>query len=334
MQAEQPARKIGLLPTGLSFIRLARLMELRIFVEPHLGASYDALLRAAHTAEDVGFTAFFRSDHYLAEGTVARLPGPTDAWTSLAAIARETSSIRLGTLVSPVTFRLPGPLAIVVAQVDAMSNGRVELGLGAGWYAAEHAAYGIPFPPRAIRFEQLREQLEIVRGLWRAPVGERFSYVGTHYAVADSPALPKPLQSGGPPIIIGGRGRTRTPRLAAQYADEYNVPFASPLETAELIRLVLGACRAQQRAPASIVCSAAVTVCCGSTAWEVRRRLEKAALHAAATRAAPLSGSPAAVADKLRAYTDAGVRRIYLQILDLDDLEHLALIAEEVMPQL
>ena len=309
-------------------------MELRVFIEPHLGASYDALLRAARTAEDVGFTAFFRSDHYLVEGTVAGLPGPTDAWTSLAAIARETSSIRLGTLVSPVTFRLPGPLAIIVAQVDAMSGGRVELGLGTGWYAAEHAAYGIPFPSRTARFEQLREQLEIVRGLWRTPVGERFSYVGTHYAVADSPALPKPLQPGGPPIIVGGRGRTRTTELAAQYADEFNVPFAPARETAELVRRVRAACEARERAPESLICSAAVTVCCGSNARDLRRRSEKAALHAAATRAEPVSGSPAAVAEQLQAYADAGVHRVYLQILDLDDLEHMALIAEEVMPQL
>src|SRR5207248_5556718 len=174
--------------------------------------------------------------HYLAEGAVAGLPGPTDAWTTLSAIARETASIRLGTLVSPVTFRLPGPLAITVAQADSMSGGRVELGLGAGWYSPEPLAYGIPFPSRATRFEQLREQLEIVRGLWRTPVGERFSYSGTHYAIEDSPALPKPAQPGGPPVIIGGRGRKRTPQLAARYADELNVPFASPSETAELIR--------------------------------------------------------------------------------------------------
>src|SRR5579875_3844808 len=155
-------------------------MDLRIFTEPQQGATYDDLLRMARATEDLGFDAFFRSDHYLhMSGTGA--PGPTDAWLTLAALGRETSRIRLGTLVSPATFRLPGPLAISVAQADAISGGRVELGLGAGWFEAEHAAYGIPFPDMAERFDRFAEQVEIVHGLLGTPAGERFDYSGTHY---------------------------------------------------------------------------------------------------------------------------------------------------------
>src|SRR3954453_20989606 len=148
-------------------------MNLRVFTEPQQGASYDDLLRVAHAAEDLGFDAFFRSDHYLVMGDGDGLPGPTDAWMTLAGLARETSRIKLGTLVSPVTFRLPGVLAISVAQVDVMSGGRAELGLGAGWFEAEHRAYGIPFPPK--RFDLLEEQLAVVTGLWSTPRGETFS---------------------------------------------------------------------------------------------------------------------------------------------------------------
>src|SRR5664280_1958032 len=156
-------------------------MLLRIFTEPQQGATYDALVVVAKATEDLGFDAFFRSDHYLRIGDGDGLPGPTDAWVTLAGIARETSRIRLGTLVTSATFRLPGPLAISVAEVDAMSGGRVELGLGAGWYEAEHTAYGIPFPPLGERFERLEEQLAVITGLWATPAGERFDFAGTRY---------------------------------------------------------------------------------------------------------------------------------------------------------
>src|SRR6476661_4362274 len=175
-------------------------MDLRIFTEPQQGATYDQLLRMARATEDLGFDAFFRSDHYLTMGGDG-LPGPTDAWTTLAGLARETKRIRLGTLMTAATFRLPGVLAIQVAQVDQMSGGRVELGLGAGWYEEEHRAYGIPFP--AEKFARLEEQLAIITGLWRTPVGETFGYEGTHYQLADSPALPKPAQDR-VPVLIGG----------------------------------------------------------------------------------------------------------------------------------
>src|ERR1700722_20139875 len=198
-------------------------MELRIFCEPQQGASYDDILKLALVSEAGGFGAFFRSDHYLKMGSVSGLPGPTDAWATLAGLAAETSRIRLGTLVTPGRVRLPGPLAITVAQADQMSGGRVELGLGAGWFEAEHTAYGIPFPPAAERFDRLEEQLAILTGLWETPVGQRFSFAGKFYPVTDSPALPKPVQRPHPPILIGGRGLRRTPQLAARYADEFNV---------------------------------------------------------------------------------------------------------------
>src|SRR5580658_6436829 len=182
-------------------------MRLRVFTEPQQGASYDDLLRIARHAEELGFDAFFRSDHYLSMGDGDGLPGPTDAWVTLAALAVETSSIRLGTLMSPVTFRLPGPLAITVAQVDQMSGGRVELGLGTGWFEAEHTAYGIPFPSVSERFDRLEEQLAIVTGLWGTPEGETFSFAGAHYQLADSPGLPKPAQRPRPPVLVGGSGR-------------------------------------------------------------------------------------------------------------------------------
>jgi F420-dependent oxidoreductase-like protein len=189
-------------------------MQLRIFTEPQQGADYGRLLAVAKASEELGFDGFFRSDHYLRIGEGSGLPGPTDAWITLAGLAVQTSRIRLGTLVSPVTFRYPGPLAIAVAQADSMSSGRIELGLGTGWFADEHTAYGVPFPPLAERFGMLAEQLAIITGLWQAPGGETFSYQGSHYTITGSPALPKPVQRPRPPIIIGGAGRRRTPELA------------------------------------------------------------------------------------------------------------------------
>src|SRR3954451_21121351 len=200
-------------------------MQLRIMTEPQQGATYDDLLAVARESERLGFEAFFRSDHLQRIGGGDPGPGSTDAWAVLAGLARDTTRIRLGTMVSSATFRLPGPLAISVATVDAMSGGRVELGLGAGWYEDEHTAYGIPFPSRRERFELLEEQLEIVRGLWATPDGETFDYDGAHYTLRDSPALPKPVQRPGPPILVGGGGTLRTPGLAARHADEYNIVF-------------------------------------------------------------------------------------------------------------
>ncbi len=307
-------------------------MLLRIFTEPQQGASYDTLLTVAQTAERLGFDAFFRSDHYLAMGDSDGLPGPTDAWITLAGIARETERIRLGTLVTSATFRLPGPLAISVAEVDAMSGGRVELGLGAGWYDAEHTAYGIPFPALGHRFERLEEQLAIVSGLWGTPEGETFTFEGEHYVVAESPALPKPVQRPRPPIIVGGGGLRRTPRLAATYASEFNLAFRSLTDTSDQFERVRGACEAAGRDPRTLVYSAAQVVCCGRDDAEVGRRAAAIGRQVDELAEHGLCGSPDQVLAKLATYGGAGATRVYLQVLDLTDLDHLALLAEEVLP--
>jgi F420-dependent oxidoreductase-like protein len=306
-------------------------MELRIFTEPQQGATYDDLLAVATTAERLDFGAFFRSDHYLSMGGDG-LPGPTDSWVTLAGLARDTERIRLGTLVTSATFRLPGPLAISVAEVDAMSNGRVELGLGAGWYEDEHTAYGIPFPSLGERFERLEEQLAIITGLWSTPTGERFSFDGGHYHLADSPALPKPIQQPGPPIIVGGGGPKRTPRLAAQYAAEFNVAFRSLKDTARQFGVVQDACSAADRDPATLSMSAAQVVCCGRNEAEIARRAASIGRPVAELRENGLCGRPDEVLVKLKRFAEAGAHRAYLQVLDLADLEHLELVAQDVLP--
>ena len=307
-------------------------MELRIFTEPQEGADYATLLSVAQATERLGFDAFFRSDHYLTMSG-SGLPGPTDAWITLAGLARETSRIRLGTLVTPVTFRRPGPLAITVAQVDQMSGGRAELGLGTGWFDAEHTAYGIPFPPVGERFARLEEQLEIIIGLWETPAGVTFSFDGTYYTLSGSPALPKPAQRPRPPVLVGGDGPTRTPRLAARFADEYNVPFATLEATVAAFGRVREACRAAGRDPGSLRYSAAQTVCCGRDEAEVARRAQAIGEPVDDLRHGGLAGSPAEIVDKLGRFAEAGATRAYLQVLDLHDLDHLELIAADVMPQ-
>jgi F420-dependent oxidoreductase-like protein len=307
-------------------------MELRIFSEPQQGASYDEILALALAAEEGGFGAFFRSDHYLKMGEATGLPGPTDAWITLAGLARDTHRVRLGTLLSAATFRNPGPLAITVAQVDAMSGGRVELGLGAGWYEEEHAAYGIPFPPIGERFEKLEEQLEIITGLWDTSVGAAFDVSGKHYSLSNCPALPKPVQSPHPPIIVGGHGRKRTPRLAARFADEFNVPFASYDVCKSQFNLVDDACKLIHRDPGSIIRSVALVVCCGQNKSEVERRASNIQREVDELSSNGLAGSPAQIVDRILTLSELGLSRIYLQILDMNDLEHVGLIAAEVLP--
>jgi len=307
-------------------------MRFRIFTEPQEGATYDDQLAVALLAEELGFDAYFRSDHYIHFFADDGRPGPTDAWITLAGLARDTTRLRLGTLVSPVTFRLPGPLAIAVAQVDAMSRGRVELGLGAGWNDREHAAYGIPFPPTGERFDQLEEQLEVITGLWATRDGERFSHAGDHYPIEDSPALPKPVQQPRPPIIIGGFGPKRTPHLAARFADEFNVAFAPPESFPEIAGRVNTACEAIGRDPASLPASIANTVICGVDEAEVARRAANIGRDVATARLAHIAGTPSEVIDRIGQYRDAGAETVYLQVLDLHDLDHLRLLAAEVLP--
>ena len=312
-------------------------MRVSVFTEPHRGADYDDQLRFARLVEETGFEGFFRADHYRAMGDEPALPGPTDAWLTLAALARETSRIRLGTLVTSATFRLPGPLAVMVAQVDRMSGGRVELGIGAGWYEREHTAYGIPFPPVAERFDRLAEQLEIVTGLWRTPVDETYSFTGEHYRLVDAPALPKPVQQPGPPVIVGGRGPKRTPELAARYADEFNMPFKSVAETAAAYDRVREACDrtgrdASGRAPLTL--SAGIVVAIGRTDAEAQRRAAPLHVTSALPPEDPVVGSPAQLVDRIGEFAAIGATRVHLRLIDFDDLDHVELIAAEVLPQL
>jgi F420-dependent oxidoreductase-like protein len=303
-------------------------MDLRIFIEPQQGASYDDQLRIAKATEDLGFDAFFRSDHFLAMGDRDGLPGPTDSWVTLGALARETSRIRLGTLVNAATFRLPGPLAISVAQVDDMSNGRIELGLGAGWFAAEHAAYGIPFPGVGERFDRFAEQVEIIHGLWTTPPGETFSFTGEHYTLENSPALPKPTQRPHPPLILGGSGKKRSAALAARFADEYNVSFNRP-ETKAIIDRVRAAAAKTGR---ELVYSAAQTVCIGRDDAEVQRRADNMGRELDELRESSITGTPAEALERIAEFADHGATRLYLQVLDIHDLDHLELIASEILP--
>lgn len=305
-------------------------MDLRVFTEPQQGATYETLLRVAKAAEDLHYGAFFRSDHYLHMGSADGLPGPTDAWITLAGLARETDRIRLGTLMTAGTFRLPGVLAIQVAQVDQMSGGRVELGLGSGWYEAEHEAYGIPFPKE--KFGRLEEQLAVVTGLWKTPVGETFTYEGEFYQLKDSPALPKPAQSK-VPVLIGGHGAKRTPALAARYADEFNIPFASLADTEQQFQRVRAAAERAGRDADDLVYSNALVACVGRTDVEVKRRADAIGRDVEELKANGLAGSPAEVAERIAEYQGVGSQRMYLQMLDLDDLDHLELIASAVMPQ-
>ncbi len=307
-------------------------MDLRIFVEPQQGASYAQQLAVAQRAEQLGFDAFFRSDHFLKMGDVTGLPGPTDSWVTLGAIARETSTIRLGTLVTSATFRHPGPLAIAVAQVDEMSGGRVELGLGAGWFDDEHTAYGIPFPPLGERFDRLDEQLDVITGLWSTPAGATFSHDGPTWPVSDSPALPKPVQAGGPPIIIGGFGPRRTPSLVARHAAEFNAPFCDVDTTHGLQANIDAACAQVDRDPATVLRSAAQVVCCGRDAAEIAARAAAIGREPEELQSNGLGGTPAQLVDKLGRFAEIGVTRVYLQVLDIDDLEHLDLLAAEVLP--
>jgi F420-dependent oxidoreductase-like protein len=307
-------------------------MDLRIFTEPQQGASYDDLLAVARATEAAGFDAFFRSDHYLKMGDVSGLPGPTHAWATLAGLARDTDRIRLGTLVSPVTFYQPGPLAITVAQVDAMSGGRIELGIGAGWYEAEHLAYGLPFPELGERMDRLEEYLEQITGLWATPEGATFDHAGRFHTFTDSPALPKPAQRPGPPIILGGRGRRRTPALVARYASEFNLPFVPLDEFVAAGDRVRAACLEIDRDPDEVIRSAALVVCCGRDEAEVTRRATAIGRQPDELRRNGAAGTVDEVVATISRFGEAGAQRVYLQVLDLGDLDHVELLGAEVLP--
>ncbi|MDQ2697869.1 MAG: LLM class F420-dependent oxidoreductase [Actinomycetota bacterium] len=304
-------------------------MKLRIFVEPQQGATYDDILLAATLTERLGFDGFFRSDHFLHMGSSSGQPGPTDAWLTLAGLARETSRVRLGTLVTSATFRLPALLAVQVAQVDAMSGGRIEFGFGTGWYEAEHAAFGIPFPER--RFDLFEEQLEILTGIWGTPDGATFSHSGAQYTLVDNPAVPKPTQR--PlPVIIGGKGRRRTPALAATYASEFNIPFPASIDDVpELLANASEACERIGRDPATLTRSVALVAAIGSNDADFHRRAEAIGRNPADLRRASIAGTPDEARERLAALEALGVETVYLQLWDLRDHDLIELLASEVL---
>ncbi|MBU2662487.1 LLM class F420-dependent oxidoreductase [Actinoplanes bogorensis] len=306
-------------------------MRVSLFVEPHRGASYDTQLRFARHAESAGYEGLLRADHYRALTPEPGLPGPTDAWVTLAGLARETTTLRIGTMVNSATFRLPGPLSIIVAQVDQMSGGRVELGMGAGWVEREHTAYGIPFPPVGERFDRLEEQLEILTGLWHTPEDEMYSYEGKHYQLVDAHALPRPVQRPHPPIIIGGKGPRRTPELAARFADEFNMPFKTVAETAAAFDRVR---QASEKTGRELTLSAGIVVAIGRTDAEAAERAAPLHVKSALPPEDPVTGSPAALVERIEQMREIGAGRVHLRIIEMDDLDHIDLIAAEVLPQL
>ncbi|MGN6219146.1 MAG: LLM class F420-dependent oxidoreductase [Microbacterium sp.] len=307
-------------------------MEYCVFTEPQQGASYDDQLAFARAAELLGFDGFFRSDHYLHMGDGAGTPGPTDAWTTLAGLARETSRIRLGTLVSSVTYRAPGLLAIQVAQVDAMSGGRAELGLGTGWFEREHRAYGIPFPAK--RFDLLEEQLQIVTGLWSTPVGRSYSFAGAHYELTDAPALPKPVQER-VPIIVGGSGPKRTPDLAARFATEFNIGFQPEPVIAEKFAGVRAACERIGRDPGTLKLSVALPTLAAASASELERRAANIGRTADELRGdVNIVGGRDEIVAKVERLAALGAQRVYFQLMDLQDVSHVEYLGAEVLPHL
>jgi len=300
-------------------------MEIGLFVTPQQGATYADQLAAALTAEAAGFRSFVRSDHYLANGNDIRLPGPTDTWITLAGLARETTTIELGVMVSAATFRPPGPMSIVAAQVDEMADGRLVFGLGTGWNQREHEALGLHFPPLAERFERLEEQLEIITGLWATPVGETYTFHGRHYGLDSAPGLPKPRRAPGPYLVVGGLGAVRTPTLAARFADEFNLPpFQTPEQAGVAFARVRARCAAVGRDPATLATSLTLTTFCGRDHGELERRAACAPWDAAH---ASLRGTPAEVVDALAAFESTGATRAYLRVLDVRDLDHIELLA-------
>lgn len=305
-------------------------LRLRILIEPRHGADYRRLLALARTTEDAGFDAFFRSDHLMGIDPADPSYLPTDCWTTLAGLARDTRRVRLGALVGAATFRQPGLLATIVASVDDMSGGRVELGLGTGWYEREHEAFGLPFPPVRERFDRLEEQLEIITGLWNAEPGAEPGYLftGKHYRVDANRTPPRTVQSPHPPIIIGGAGPRRTPAIAARFAAEFNAALGG--DPGERFAVFDAACERIGRDPASARHSAVLPVACGTTVAEADRR--RAAVGADRMFAHGLVGTTQQVVDRLAGLRDAGADTVYFHIYDLDDTDHVALLGADVLP--
>ncbi|MGY1809826.1 TIGR03560 family F420-dependent LLM class oxidoreductase [Blastococcus sp. SYSU D00669] len=314
-------------------------MRYAIMIEPQQGMSYDDILAVALAAERAGIETFFRSDHYSSfpEAGLAT----TDAWATTAGLARDTSTVNIGVLVSPVIFRLPGPLAKTAATVHEMSGGRVELGIGAGWHEGEARQFGVPFPPVKERLDRLEEYAAVVRGLWNQPPG--WSFEGEYYQVKDALFEPRPDANGRPPIhlIMGGDGKPRSCRLAAQFADEYNVVFATPDRARTAFEGVRNACDERGRDSDELVYSALCGVLIGADEKEYRERQKRQddVLGPAAVGVEPpedrldrwLLGTPEAALERVAALEAVGVQRIVLHDYLPDDLEMIELIGKHLV---
>ena len=325
-------------------------MRFALQLEPQQGMSYGDQLAVAKRAEANGFETLFRSDHY------ASFPGPadkptTDAWAVLAGLARDTDRIGLGALVSPVTFRHPGQFAKVVTTVDEMSGGRVEVGVGAGWHEIEHRQLGLRFPDINERADLLEDQLAILHGLWGEPDG--WSYAGREVSIADAVFRPKPVDVPGRPrtaiggarprILVGGSGSPRSYRLAARFADEFNLTGSGPAEAVIAYAALDGACRAIGREPATLTRSAMVAVLVGRDRAEMAARVS-AAVAAFGSGAEDqewlaeredrwVTGTPAAARAAVRRYAEAGVERLILQDLLPWDLAMIDVMGEVLIGQ-
>ena len=303
-------------------------MRLRVLLEPHHGATYQQILALATAAEEGGFDAFFRSDHYLGIDANDTTYQPTDSWTTLAGLAVQTSRVRLGTLVNASTFRLPGQLAVEVATVDQMSHGRAELGIGAAWYEREHQYFGIPFPALGERFDRLEEQLAILTGIWDTKPGERFSFEGKHYQVTDCASIPR--WAARPKIIIGGAGAKRTPTLAAKYADEFN--GALGLDVRERYANFRRICEdVVGRDPATVRLSATVPVAIGRDADDLDKRLKSLGEPGARLLAAGVTGYADDVIRAVEDVASQGADTVYFHVYGPSDVAHIELLGEQVV---
>jgi F420-dependent oxidoreductase-like protein len=307
-------------------------VKLRVLMEPRHGATYDRILAMAQATEEAGFDGFFRGDHYL--GIDAGDPDylPTDSWTTLAGLARETTRIKLGTLMTAGTFRNPAVVAVAVATVDQMSGGRVCLGIGTGWYEREHRSFGIPFPPMGERFDRLDEAMQVIIGLWTTPPGQTFSFDGRFWQLEESANFPALVQRPRPEIVIGGTGPRRTPLAAARFADEFNSGAGHGV--AERFANVRRVCEEIGRDPATLRMSATHQVICGATREEAQRRLARLGPPGERMLANGIVGTPRDVVDGLQSLAEEGCEIVYLHVFDIDDLDHIALIGAEVVAQL
>lgn len=312
-------------------------MRLSIFLDPQEGMTYDAMLAAAQATERGGFYGLYRSDH-LAPTSGLFDRNATEAWTTLAGLARETSRIRLGTLITPLTFREPAVLSKMVSTVAEMSRGRVDVSIGTGWNTGEHEALGLEFESLGVRFERLEEYAKILTGFWG---DERFSFDGTYYSAKD--ILPRPLPRPRPRIIVGGQGKRKTPLLAARYADEYNIDWPSPQRCTELFERLDDACEEVGRDPGSIERSVLLGVIVGETQAELRRVVPAGVAELGGTDTdawlaengpAWKAGTPGEIIDWLRDYEAVGVQHAMLMYSPHGDVSTIDLLAREVLPAL